>query len=404
MGVAFLAIIVKLAYIQAIGSSQYVAVGQSEWTHTVTLAGARGAIVDRNGHELAMSIPQTTLYADPHQVTDPLGEAGKLAPVLNISATKLRGLLSENAGFVYLDHTVDDGTAAAVKKLNLDGVYSLEEPKRFYPAGQLASALIGSVGTDGTGLGGLESMYNQRLQGQPGKLIEKTDPQGRQVPGGLQQYQAPVAGQDVVTSINQSLQYDAEQALAQAIVAAKAKSGIAMLMDTHTGNILADANLTMPSSTTTQTPAVPVSIPPPGGTPTTSPTGQQAQPVEAPSASGFTQVYEPGSVNKLITISAALQEGVIKPTDTFTIPNSYRVAGTTFHDAESHAPEHWTVTDILANSSNVGTITIAQRLGKQRLADALSAFGFGQPTAVQFPGESAGLVPNPASWSATSIG
>ncbi len=400
MGFAFLAIVAKLAYIQGIGSGQYVAVGQSEWTHTVTLSGERGAIVDRSGRELAMSIPQTTLYADPRQVTDPRGEAARLAPVLGITASRLQSLLSQDAGFVYLDRTVNDATAAAVAKLNLDGVYSLQEPKRFYPAGPLASALIGSVGTDDTGLGGLESMYNSRLQGKAGKLIEKTDPQGRQLPGGLQQYQAPAAGQDVVTTLSQSLQYDAEQALAQAIVAAGAKSGIAMLMDTKTGDILADANLSMPTTGTATTPAVPVSIPAPAGT-ATAPGTAQAQPIEAPSASGFTQVYEPGSVNKLITISAALQEGTIKPSDIFTIPNSYPVAGTTFHDAESHATEHWNVTDILANSSNIGTIQIAQRLGKTDLLKYIHAYGEGSRTPIGFPGESQGLLPT--YWSGTSI-
>ena len=199
-------------------------------------------------------------------------------------------------------------------------------------------------------------------------------------------------------SLDEPLQYDAEQALAQAIVAARASDGIALLMNSKTGEILADAQLTMPGPGNTQPPAVPVSIDSPSGSTSRTP---QAQPVEAPSASAFTHVYEPGSVNKLITISAALQTGAIKPSDVFTIPDSYQVAGTTFHDAESHATEHWTVTDILANSSNIGTIQIAQRLGQDNLLKYIHAYGLGSGTDIDFPGESAGLLPT--YWSGTSI-
>ncbi len=394
---AFLVICARLVMIQGVHSSRYLAAGGSEWEQTVTLPAERGAILDRNGYELAMSVPQTTIYADPHQVSDPLAEASALAPILGVSATTLHNELTEASGFVYLARTVSDTTAAKVAALNLAGIYSLKEPKREYPAGQLAQPLLGSVGTEGSGLSALEYKYNSLLAGTPGRSIEEIDPQGNQLPGGLQQYKAPVAGEDLVLSIDEPLQYEAEQALAQAIVAAHAHSGIALLMDSRTGEILADAQLTMPSAGSTQPPAVPVDIKAPPG----SQSQQQAQPVQASSASAFTQVYEPGSVNKLITISAALQTGVIQPGDIFTIPNSYRVSDGVFHDAESHPTEHWTVTDILANSSNIGTIQIAQRLGKTNLLHYISSFGLGSVTDIDFPGESAGLLPT--YWSGTSI-
>ena len=402
MGVAFVAIVARLTWLQGIGSNQYVAVGSSEWTHTVTLAAERGSVVDRNGNELAISIPQTTLYADPPLVTDPGGEAARLAGALGQTPAQVQAKLTEHNRFTYLARTVDDATAARVKAMNLPGIYSLSEPKRFYPAGQLARPLVGVTGIDGTGLGGLESKYQSILEGQPGKLVEQTDPSGHQIAGGLQQYQAPVAGQDLVLTLDDSLQYDAEQALAQAIVAANAKSGIAVLMDRKTGDILADAQLTMPGLGTSTTPAVPVNIPSPAGS--TAPTGSTAagtQPVEAPSASSFTQVYEPGSVNKAVTISGALQQGSITPSSTFTIPNTYDVAGTPIHDAESHATEHWNVTDILANSSNIGTLQIAQKLGKAGLLHTIAGYGEGKKTDIGFPGESAGLLPT--YWSGTTL-
>lgn len=403
LGVAFVAIVARLTWLQGIGSSQYVAVGSSEWTHTVSLAAERGAILDRNGDELAVSIPQTTIYADPKGITDAQGEAARLSPVLGVAAGSLQAAMSAHNQFDYLDRTVPDTIAVQVKALNLPGVYSLQEPKRFYPAGQLARPLIGVTGTDGTGLGGLESKYQSTLKGRPGKLVEQIDPAGNQIAGGLREYQAPVAGRDLVLTVDEPLQYDAEQALAQAIVAASAKSGVAVLMDTKTGDILADAELAMPAPGTSTSPAVPVQIPgPTGAAGTAAATPASAtQPVEAPSASSFTQVYEPGSVNKLVTISGALEKGVILPSSAFAIPNTYDVAGSTIHDAEVHPTEHWNVTDILANSSNIGTLQIAQRLGKAGLLKTIGAAGEGKKTAINFPGESPGLLPT--YWSGTTL-
>jgi cell division protein FtsI (penicillin-binding protein 3) len=393
--VAFLCIGFKLADIQGINSSHYLAAGGSEWEQTVTLPAERGSILDRNGDELAMSIPQATIYADPYQVADPHTESRKLAPILHIHAEKLENLLTENGGFVYVARTVDDATAAKVARLNLPGIYSLQEPKAFYPGGQLAMPLLGQVGTDGIGLAGLEYQYNPTLAGKAGKEVDEIDPSGRQIPGGVQSYQAPVTGQDVVLTIDEPLQYDAEQALAQAVVAAHAKGGIALLMDTKTGEILADAQLTMPTPGSTVPPAVPVDVARAAGAP------NGGQPVEAPNAASLTNVYEPGSVNKLITISAALQTGLVKPSDMFYIPDSYRVSDGVFHDAESHPTEHWSVTDILANSSNIGTIQIAQRLGKDNLLNYIKDFGLGSATDLNFPGESEGILPS--YWSGTSI-
>ena len=411
IAVTFIVICARLVAIQGFDSASYLARGGSEWQQTVKLPGERGAILDRTGYELAMSVPQTTIYANPKEVSNAASEAASLAPVLGMDAVTLQHEMSEKTTFVYLARTIPDAEAKKVAALNLAGVYSVSEPKRFYPAGQLASPLLGAVGIDGTGLSGLEYKYNGVLSGQAGKQVEEIDPQGRLIPGGIEDYQAPVAGDDLVLSIDEPLQFQAEQALAQALVAAKAHRGIALLMDTQTGDILADAEINMPGPTsatsssaqnqsaqtpTTQPPAVPVTIPAPPGS-----TGPQVQPVQAPSATSFTDVYEPGSVNKLITISAALQEGVIKPSDVFNIPNAFPVAGSVFHDAESHPTEHWTVTDILTNSSNIGTIQIAQKLGHSSLMRFIQDYGLGAVSDIDFPGESPGILPT--SWSGTSI-
>jgi cell division protein FtsI (penicillin-binding protein 3) len=408
-------ILARLLLVQGVDAAKYQADGRSEYVHEISFLGERGAILDRNGDELAMSVPMTTVYADPYQVSDPLAEARALAPALGTPVATLRAQLSEASGFVYLARAVPDAIAAKVEKLvdagALAGVYTMQEPKRFDPVSQLASPLVGMVGTDGQGLSGLEYKYNALLEGKPGRLVEDMDPAGGQIPGGLQEYQAPVRGDDLVLSIDEPLQYETEEALARAIVAAQAQSGMALIMNSRTGELLAVAELTMPKPsepvTMSEPPALPVWFVPP----TTSPPGPGAaktdvaasQPVEAPTASAFTDVYEPGSVEKLVTISAALNSGAISPTDYFSVPNAYVVDGSTFSDAWSHPTLEWTASNILAHSSDIGSIEIAQRLGMSNLLPYIHAFGIGEKTDVDFPGESAGLVPGPSEWSGTTI-
>lgn len=392
VGLVFAAVAGKLVYIQGVSADRYLALARSQQVHTVYLSGERGTIFDRNGHELAVSIPQTTLWANPHLVTDPRNEAETLAPVLGVDVQTLSQRFATNADFVYLARKIDDATAARVKDLKLPGVFSLQESKRFLPDGPLAAPLLGEVGIDNTGLSGLEAQYQPSLSGRPGKLIEEMGPRGTPIPGGLDQYQPPVRGRDLVLTVDQSLQYQTEQALAGAIVTSKAKGGMALVMDSQTGDLLASANLIQ--SPQTSTPLQAATPAQPAGQPATGP---------ARSASGFTNVFEPGSVTKLVTISAALESGVVKPSDHFRVADSTKVGGTVFRDAEPHPVEDWTVTDILANSSNVGTIQIAERLGRDQLDRFLRAFGFGTPTVLHFPGESAGLLISPRDWSATSI-
>jgi cell division protein FtsI (penicillin-binding protein 3) len=375
---AFLLIAGKLADIQGLNAGRYAAMGISQRLRTVTLPAARGTIFDRNGQALALSLDQPTIFANPHLVTDPRGEATVLSPLLGLSVADLQDRLSQNAGFVYLARKVDPALADRVQALKLPGIYFLEEPKRFLPSGNLALPLIGEVGTDNEGLSGLEYQYNKQLSGRAGELLVEEDPRGGEIPGGLHKYQASTPGSDLVLTVDQSLQYETEQALAQQIQASGAHGGMAIVMQTGTGDILAMANLA--ASTNGTDPAEP-----------------------APSATALTNVYEPGSVNKLITVSAALQEGLITPSEHLTVPDTISVAGTVFHEAENHSTSKWSITDIVANSSNVGAIEIGQMLGKDRLDKYLRAYGFGSQTDLDFPGESAGLMLDPANWYSTSI-
>jgi len=405
------AIVARLLFVQGINAATYQADARSEYVHEFSFLAERGAILDRNGNELAMSVPMTTVFGDPYQVTNPGQEARALSVALGLPEPTLQADLSEPSGFVYLARTVPDATAAKVEKLVNDGVvpgvYTMQEPKRFDPSGQLAAPLVGMVGTDGTALSGLEYQYNRLLEGRPGKLVEDMDPAGGQIPGGLQEYQAPVRGDDLVLSVDEPLQYDAEQALARAIVAAQANSGIALIMNSRTGELLAVAQLTMPNrsepATMSEPPALPVWFVPPGAVSGHGASVARDQPVEAPSASAFTTVYEPGSVEKLVTVSAALATKAVQPNDYFSVPDPYYVAGTRFSDAWVHPTLYWSIPNIIAHSSDIGTIEIAQRMGMPELVKYIHAFGIGQRTDIGFPGESAGIVPGRSQWSGTSI-
>lgn len=375
----FTGVVARLAQLQILGNKHYNAIGEAQSIHSVTLSADRGSIFDRNGKDLAISVPQQTVWADPKEVTDPFKEAALLAPVLNMDPTSLVEKLSQNGRFVYLARRVDDPTAERVKALKLDGVSMYEEPKRFLPNDPELSSVIGQVGVDNEGLSGLEHQYDKQLSGTPGSLLVEQDPTGGDIAGGLRKDQPAKPGDDLVLSIDSDLQNKVEQSLTNEITLARARGGIAAVMDTHTGEILALSNLQVPND------------------------GFGAPVQAAPNNMALTNVYEPGSVSKLITMSAALQQGIVAPSTRFAVPDQLQVSDTLFHDADPHPVENWTTTDILAASSNIGTIGIAQKLGKDELDHYQRAFGYGSTTGLHFPGESAGLILDPKHYSGTSL-
>lgn len=375
------AVILRLTQVQAVSADQYEKLGAGQRIRKISLAAERGAIFDRNGVDLALSVNQQTVWANPKVVPDPVGYAAKLAPILGMDQKLLADRLGQKShAFVYLARKVDDATAEAVKKLELEGVDFVPESKRFYPSGTMAAPLLGNVGIDNDGLAGLEVQYDKKLAGKPGELVVEQDPQGRRIPQGYSRLEPAVRGSDLILSLDQSLQYELERALVDAVAAATAKGGLAIVEDTRTGSILAMANVTgdgagaaRPSSQTEHNRAV-------------------------------TDVYEPGSTNKVITMAGALEEGLVTPETRLTVPDKLPMANAVFEDHEPHPPISWSVTDILVNSSNVGTIMVGQKLGKVELDKYLRAFGFGKKTNVGFPGEPAGLLLDPDHWYVTSMG
>ncbi len=377
MALAFSAVVVRLVFVQGLSSARYANFGASQRLRSVDIPAERGSIFDRNHVELAMTIRQRTVWANPQLVRDPVADARALAPVLGMDANVLTDKLRSPGGFVYLARKVDDATADKVAAMKIEGVNLLEEPKRFEPAGDLAASVLGQVGLDNQGLSGLEVQYERQLQGRPGEVVVEHDPAGKQIAAGLKQIKKPARGRDLTLTLDRSMQYETERALAQQVVASKAKGGIAIVTDPRTGDILAMASLV--------------------------PGANSGPPVPAPSNNAVTTVYEPGSANKAVTISGALEEGIVQPADSITVPDHITIGTANIHDDENHATGSWTITDIVANSSNVGTDMIAQRLGKTRIDKYLRAYGYGQKTALHFPGESAGLLLDPKNWSGASI-
>ena len=377
LSIAFVAVVVRLAVVQGFSARRYAVFGESQRLHTVVLSAERGAILDRNGGELAVSTRRKTVWADPTAVTDAAGAAHALSPVLDIPEATLRDKLTTDSSFVYLARKVDDPVADAVKKLNLNGVQFLDEPKRIVTSDALAAPVLGQVGLDDEGLSGLEKQYEKTLTGRAGELLVERDPGGNDIASGLRQLQPSARGDNLVLTIDRAMQYETERALGAAIVSSKAKGGIAVVSDPTTGEILAMANLEAGKN------------------------GAPPQPTSDNMA--VTRVFEPGSTNKVVTVAAALEEGLVEPSTRMNVADNLKVADAVFRDAEPHNLMWWTTADILAESSNVGTIQLAQRLGKARIDKYLRSFGLADRTDIRFPGESGGLLPDLDEWSGTSI-
>ena len=414
--VVFVLMGLRLIQVQEFSHQHYAALSQAQLTQTVTVPPVRGGIYDRNGEVLAETVTRQTVVADPQIIKDPAQVAAALAPLLGQSSDTLRSLLTEPSGFVYLAHRVPDATAAAITKLGLNGINLVPEAQRVVPVGLLAEPVVGTVGWNGSGNSGIEYQYQSTLAGKPGTTDVLESPDGVALPSGDRSTPAQ-PGTGLELTLDESVQYVTEQALASEILAAHATAGTAVIMDVKTGDILAMANLTADkagasTATTSATTTAPATL-----TAHVATTANTSGPTlvaqsdtlpagvsEAPSNSAVTQVYEPGSVFKLVTFSAALADAVVTPSTALTVPAALPMGKYTFHDAEAHGSVSMTATQILAQSSNIGTIEVAEGLGESRLLNQISLLGFGKPTGLGIPGESQGLVPGASQWTGTSIG
>lgn len=381
-------ILYRLVVLQVKDASAYQAMARNESLRDIALPATRGTIFDRNAQPLAMSVPAKAVFADPAIVRNPAGEARVVASILRLDRAQVEAKLrpavradGTAVRFVYLARGVDLDVAGRLAAKHLAGIGFLAESRRYYPGNELAAQVLGFVGTDGTGLDGLEAQYQRILAGRPGHQVVEEDPQGVFIPQGTNEDVPPVPGEDLVLTIDQDIQYRVQAALAQAVKQNNAKGGTVIVMDPRTGEVLAMATY-----------------------PWFDP-GHFADYASSRWKNGaVANAYEPGSVNKVITAAAAIQDRVVGLSQRFEVPDNLRLYDKVFHDAHAHPPEQMTLADILAYSSNIGAIKVAGLLGRDRFSSYLYRFGLGHTTGLGFPGESSGIVLPPDRWSGTSMG
>jgi cell division protein FtsI/penicillin-binding protein 2 len=339
----------------------------------------RGAITDRNGVELAVSEPAQDVSADPYLVRDRLDAARRIAPLLGRPQAWVLTKLSRNSGFVYLARALPDRQAQAILALKIPGVAGVPVMRRVYPRGPLAAQVLGLVGTEGSGLAGLEYSHNSLLRGRSGERRVVSDALGQ--PVSISEARPEVPGASLQLTLDANIQQRAEDVLAAVAQAFQPKDATAIVMDPRNGEVLAMASW----------PQLNAAEP---GSPSAAALENRAV--------GF--AYEPGSTFKVVAVSGALQEGLITPETPFAIPGQIQVADRVIHDDVEHEVETLTTAQILARSSNVGAIKIGLLEGPSKFNSWVRRFGFGAPTGVGLPGEEAGLVLRPDQYSGSSMG
>jgi cell division protein FtsI (penicillin-binding protein 3) len=381
--ITFGAMAVRLVVLQVIESPAYERLASRQRETAIEFPARRGAIFDRNGKSLAVSVDLQTIYTDPALVGSSLRTAQKLAPALDRRVFGLKDVLEGDPAtsrFEYVARQVRPQVADAVEALELPGIYMKPEPKRFYPNGSVAAQVLGFVGTDGVGLAGVEAQFEDALKGRPGRMMVEQDPAGRALPQAGLIYERPSPGRSLYLTIDKDIQYQTQLALENAARAYRAKGGTAVVMRPGTGEVLAMAS-----------------------TPGFDPNDFSEAPEAAYRNRAVSDVFEPGSSYKFVTVAAALEEGVVKPGTKFVVPYSFPYADRVFHDSHYHATERMSVAEIIEQSSNVGTIKIGLELGGARLDEYVRKFGFGTASGLDFPGESPGIVLDRKQWSGTSI-
>jgi cell division protein FtsI (penicillin-binding protein 3) len=377
---AFAAMFLRAAWLQGVKAGSYERLASGQHKATIVDHASRGTIFDRTGVQLAIGRQATTVYANPRQIQNPQATAEVVARVLRTDPEKVLAELSDRShGFVYVARKADPARVAILKKKGIAGLGYTDEEQRVYPLGHVASQVVGYAGTDNHGLAGLELGLEGVLSGKDGSETVIRDPSGQAID--VLKSSSAREGKSVTLTLDHTIQAQAEAVLRKTIDQWHAKAASAIVLDPRTGGILAmavergyDANLF---------PIVPKDR-------------QRNRTV--------TDTYEPGSTFKVVTVSAVLSEGLVTPNTAFTLPYEIHVADRVIRDAHPRGTERLTVDQILSQSSNVGTITLAEQLGSERLSRWISRFGFGHLTGIDFPGETPGIVPPLAKWSGSTIG
>lgn len=375
-------IYLRVLMLQTVGGSEYRQMSVEQRVRSEVIRAERGTILDRDGYELAIPIPTRTVFADPREVTDPVTTARSLAVVLQLTPEQEMDLAlrlqNKNSSFTYVVRQVDSSLAKAITDLKLAGIGTYREEGRALTSEGLRP-VIGRVDPDGMGTGGLELQFDAMLTGTDGRVDREVNSRNQSIASAQSEYVAPIRGEHVVTSINRTLQFQVDGILQQQVERLLARSGIAIVMQTKTGEIFAMSSIRRNEDGTYS-----------------SNSGNIAA-VEA---------HEPGSVAKVFSIAAAIEDGTVTPQTEFVVPGKQVFnAGTQWEqeikDAYPHRTEPMSVRKILVDSSNLGTIQVSQTLSPDRNREWLSAFGFGEKTSLKFPGESKGLLKPSRDWQGT---
>ncbi len=401
-----LLIVVRLVLVSMAPSSSYLDLSRIVGLNYQAITPIRGSILDRNGVVLAASKPAKTVVVDPAQVQNPIAEAQLLSRILNLPEVQIHAALIAPGQFAYVARQISDAQVSAIDSAiasaashglpdPLVGINLIDDPIRVNPNQAMAQSLIGRVTLYGEAQGGLENYFNSSLTGTAGTEIISSAPYNSNLPIPPKVVKESVPGLNVVTTLDTSIQLDAESALSAEMVASQARTGTVVVMNPTNGDIYAmvDETAGQPPNSTTP-PVAPLNQPQPAFTFT-----QQSDTVNA-----VTDAYEPGSVAKIATFAAALKAGVVTPQTEIVVPDSIRVGASTFHDAEVHAPQIMTPKDILAQSSNVGTIMVASKLSPTTINKSFNNFGWGVPTGLNLHGSTYGYLDPVAKQSATARG
>jgi cell division protein FtsI/penicillin-binding protein 2 len=376
----FAATLARAIWLQGVHAAALGKMAERQHRETVVIPAGRGTIFDQTGVELAIGEQTETVYADPRQLVNPRAVAVEAQKLLGADANTLYPqLLNKHTGFVYVKRFADPKAATAFLDKHFTGVNGYPEERRTYPQRSVGAQVVGFAGTDNKGLGGLEVAYDKELSGKPGKQTIVRDPFGRAID--VLSSTPEREGRSIVTTLDHTIQANAEAVLRQTVAQWRAKSATAIVMNPATGAILAMAQA--PGYDANDANNVPFAL-------------QRNRTV--------TDTFEPGSTFKLVTITGALSTGIVTPQTKFVLPYSIPVADRIVHDAEPRGTETLTVSQILQRSSNVGAVTIAKKLGPSTLMDWIGKFGFGKQTGIDFPGESEGQVLPLDRWSGSTIG
>ena len=379
---AFALITYRLVSIQYIYASKYKSEADFQHKEEFVVNSTRGKILDRNLVELATSLIEKTVYANPKLVLSPDKEAEALSGILGLSYDDIKAKLgNKDLGFVYIKRQISSETAELISQLNLPGIYIQNENKRYYPQGDLAASIIGFTGLDNNGLNGIELQYEKFLRGVDGKYVIEKDVYGNMIPGSNNNYIAPIDGGDVLLTIDSQIQYILQEKLEEVAKTYKAEDAIAVVINPKTGEIYAM-----------------------GSYPGFDLNNYQEFDTALYKNLGTSFTYEPGSTFKIVNISSSIDSGSIKPDQVFNLPPTIRVGDKIIKEISRTYNIEYTTGEIIKYSSNIGAVTSALAMGKQQFYEYIKKYGFGEKTGIDLPGEESGLFYNYKNWPSSMIG